>query len=171
MSTLASPVERLAPSVFRLPVERLRDGWYSDAYFNLTKELLESEHRRPRVMMQVFRKHDTVLGGIDEAIAILRECSGRRRKDSSWEEGWEFAAQNKRVATTAHTVLNFQRRSARAARQIAIWHDRGCRHASLPASRLIGTEAAVRPDQSQTTTHQRDCSRDPFRCPGTGLKF
>ena len=28
---------RLPPSVFRLPVEKIREGYYSDAYFNLTK--------------------------------------------------------------------------------------------------------------------------------------
>ena len=39
--------ERLAPDVFRLPVERIRDGYYSDAYFNYTKELLEHEGARP----------------------------------------------------------------------------------------------------------------------------
>ena len=38
--------------------------------------------------MQVFQREDSVLGGIDEAIAILRECSGRRlRADGTWEPG------------------------------------------------------------------------------------
>src|SRR4029079_11081366 len=44
---------------------------------------------RPRVRMQVFQRHHSVLGGMDEAIAILRECSGRRLADGSWESGWE----------------------------------------------------------------------------------
>ena len=82
--------ERLSAAVFRLPVERIRDGYYTDAYFNLTKELLEAESRRPRVLMQAFQKHaHAVLGGIDEAIAVLRECSGRRLADGSWESGWD----------------------------------------------------------------------------------
>jgi nicotinate phosphoribosyltransferase len=68
---------RLDPSVFRLPVERIREGYYSDAYFNHTKKLLEEEGHCPAVTMQVFQKQDSVLGGIDEAIAILKECSGR----------------------------------------------------------------------------------------------
>ena len=68
--------ERLAPEVFRLPVERIRSGYYSDSYFVLTKELLEAEGRRPNVTMQVFAKHAGLLGGIDEAIAILELCSG-----------------------------------------------------------------------------------------------
>ena len=32
--------QRLDPAVFRLPVERMRDGYYSDQYFNLTRDLL-----------------------------------------------------------------------------------------------------------------------------------
>lgn len=80
---------RLPSSVFRLPVERIRDGYYSDAYFNLTKQLLEREGRHPRVLMQVFQKNHSYLGGIDEAIAILRECSGRRAPDGSWIRGWD----------------------------------------------------------------------------------
>ena len=64
--------ERLAPEVFRLPVERIRTGYYSDAYFNYTKALLEAEGRRPHVVMQVFQRKESVLGGIDEAIAVLK---------------------------------------------------------------------------------------------------
>jgi nicotinate phosphoribosyltransferase len=81
--------ERLSPDVFRLPVERIRDGYYSDNYFNLTKELLESDERRPRVTMQVFQKRHSVLGGIDEALAILRLCSGRRAAGGEWLDGWD----------------------------------------------------------------------------------
>ena len=44
-----TPAQRLDPEVFRLPVERIRDGYYSDAYFNFTKELLEGDGRHPRV--------------------------------------------------------------------------------------------------------------------------
>ena len=81
--------ERLAPAVFRLPVERIRDGYYSDAYFNYTKELLEHEDRNPRVTMQVFQRKESILGGIDEAIAVLKQCSGRRGVDGTWEDGWD----------------------------------------------------------------------------------
>src|SRR5438477_12089237 len=87
MSTEVS--ERLDPDIFRLPVERIRDGYYSDAYFVYTKELLEAENRHPRVTMQVFQKRDSVLGGIDEAIAILKLCSGHRAQDGSWVPGWD----------------------------------------------------------------------------------
>jgi nicotinate phosphoribosyltransferase len=80
---------RVDPAIFRLPVERIREGYYSDAYFTFTKELLEAEDRHPRVLMQVFQREISVLGGIDEAIAVLRLCSGRRNPDGSWMPGWD----------------------------------------------------------------------------------
>ena len=70
--------ERLPPDVFRLPVERIRDGYYADAYFNYTKELLEHEARDPHVVMQVFQRKESIFGGIDEAIAVLKCGAGRR---------------------------------------------------------------------------------------------
>src|ERR1700760_2850652 len=79
---------RLRPEVFRLPVEKIRDSYYSDTYFALTKELLEAEGERPEVTMQVFAKRQGLLGGIDEAVAVLRLCAGRRLEDGSWEDGW-----------------------------------------------------------------------------------
>src|SRR3954469_4886092 len=84
------PRTRLSSAVFRLPIERIRDGYYSDAYFNFTKELLEEDGHPPQVLMQVFQKHEeSVLGGIDEAIAILRECAGQRDERGIWECGWD----------------------------------------------------------------------------------
>src|SRR3954464_5132800 len=80
--------QRLHPPVFRLPVERIREGYYSDAYFNFSRELLEAEDRHPHVTMQVFQKQDSVLGGIDEAIAVLKECSGRHTAGGGWEACW-----------------------------------------------------------------------------------
>jgi len=67
--------QRLDPSVFDLPVEKMRAGWYSDAYFNHARETLLADRRHPHVLMQVFQKNHAYLGGIDEAIAILKLCS------------------------------------------------------------------------------------------------
>ena len=78
---------RLDPAIFRLPVERIRHGYYSDQYFVYTKALLEAEDHHPRVVMQVFQKRDSVLGGIDEAIAVLKLCSGHEQ-DGEWIPGW-----------------------------------------------------------------------------------
>ena len=66
---------RLAPETFGLPVEKMRDGYYTDAYFNHTRETLLHDGRRPQVLMQVFQKRHAWLGGMDEAIAILKLCS------------------------------------------------------------------------------------------------
>jgi nicotinate phosphoribosyltransferase len=67
--------DRLPPETFRLPVPRMRAGYYSDAYFNFTRELLAEEGRHPKVLMQVFQKEHSILGGVDEAVAILKRCS------------------------------------------------------------------------------------------------
>ena len=73
--TVAVRRERLAPEVFELPVEKIRDGYYTDAYFNHARSTLLADGHHPRVLMQVFQKHRAVLGGMDEAIAILMLCS------------------------------------------------------------------------------------------------
>src|SRR6201994_2163545 len=80
---------RLSAEIFRLPVQRIRDGYYSDAYFVLTKQLLEAEGDHPHVTMQVFQKRDSVLGGIDEAIAVLKTSAGYAAADGSWVSGWD----------------------------------------------------------------------------------
>jgi nicotinate phosphoribosyltransferase len=53
----------------------MREGYYTDAYFNHARDTLLADGRHPRVVMQVFQKHDAYLGGMDEAIAILKLCS------------------------------------------------------------------------------------------------
>ena len=67
--------KRLPPEVFDLPVEKMRAGYYTDAYFNHARETLLADERHPHVVMQVFQKKDAYLGGMDEAIAILKLCS------------------------------------------------------------------------------------------------
>ena len=72
--------QRLDPALFHLPVEKMREGYYSDKYFVRARELLRKDRHRPRVTMQVFGKSHASLGGIDEAIAILKLCAER------WDE-------------------------------------------------------------------------------------
>jgi nicotinate phosphoribosyltransferase len=67
--------KRLDPAIFNLPVERMRQGYYSDKYFQRAREVLLADGHRPRVLMQVFGKEHAYLGGVDEAIAILKLCS------------------------------------------------------------------------------------------------
>ncbi|MGI8903922.1 MAG: quinolinate phosphoribosyl transferase [Solirubrobacteraceae bacterium] len=104
--------ERLEPAIFRLPVERIRAGYYSDAYFVHTKTLLEAEDHHPRVTMQVFQKRDSLLGGIDEAIAILRTCSGHTGSGGEWVSGWEalevYALREGERISPRETVLSIE---------------------------------------------------------------
>jgi nicotinate phosphoribosyltransferase len=72
--------KRLPPEIFDLPVEKMREGYYTDAYFNSTREVLRADERHPRVVMQVFQKKHAVLGGMDEAIAVLKLCA------EDWDE-------------------------------------------------------------------------------------
>ena len=57
--------KRLSPEVFELPVEKMREGYYTDAYFNHARATLLEDGRRPRVVMQVFQKRHAHLGGIE----------------------------------------------------------------------------------------------------------
>lgn len=66
--------KRLDPSIFQLPVEKMRDGHYTDKYFLYTRDVLLAENDRRTVTMQVFQKKRAYLGGVDEAIAILKLC-------------------------------------------------------------------------------------------------
>lgn len=66
--------ERLDPSIFALPVRRMRSGYYSDKYFVRARELLLADGPAPSVTMQVFQKRNAVVAGTDEAIAILKLC-------------------------------------------------------------------------------------------------
>ncbi|HET7790943.1 MAG TPA: nicotinate phosphoribosyltransferase [Gemmatimonadales bacterium] len=72
--------KRLDPSIFHLPVDRMREGYYSDKYFVRAREVLQADRHRPTVTMQVFAKTEAYLGGIDEAIAMLKLCADR------WED-------------------------------------------------------------------------------------
>ncbi|HLB54587.1 MAG TPA: hypothetical protein VJK71_05725 [Gemmatimonadales bacterium] len=70
-----SPRPRLDPGIFHLPVERMRAGYYSDKYFTRAREIVLADGVRPQVTMQIFGKVSAFLGGIDEAIAILKLCA------------------------------------------------------------------------------------------------
>ena len=83
---------RADPSVFQLPVEKIRSGYYTDQYFNYTKAIFDDgPYVSPNVVMQVFQKKHAVLGGIDEAIAVLKLCSGQYMPDLDWwVDGWDY---------------------------------------------------------------------------------
>ncbi|RKX45701.1 MAG: nicotinate phosphoribosyltransferase [Thermotogae bacterium] len=69
-------MKRLDPRVFKVPVDRIRSGYYSDIYFTRYVEVLKKDNRHPRVLYQFFPRADAVIVGIDEALAILRYGCG-----------------------------------------------------------------------------------------------
>lgn len=87
---------RLSSKAFSFPVRPIRSGWYSDKYFVRSRFLLEKENRHPEVVMQVFCKKESLLCGIEEAVACLRKGSPSPRrfrvyalKEGSLIQPWE----------------------------------------------------------------------------------
>ncbi len=100
--------KRINNSTFKLDIDRMRLGWYSDKYFcNIAEMLTElartgycyrgnSARLKPadlaqgispgdlEVEMQVFtrRRGKTVVTGVDKSLAILRHCTGYRDSGS-----------------------------------------------------------------------------------------
>jgi nicotinate phosphoribosyltransferase len=92
--------KRLKKETFRIDSERMCRGWYSDAYFPNTVKILEELSKENyvfegesdiknidcrqvkngdvRAEMQFFtrRKPYSLIAGVDEALAILQECTG-----------------------------------------------------------------------------------------------
>lgn len=79
---------RLNPEILKLPLKKMRDGYYSDVYFNRAKKILEEDNCHTIVTMQIFQKNNAILCGIDEAIAILKLCSGHYAAGKKWINGW-----------------------------------------------------------------------------------
>jgi nicotinate phosphoribosyltransferase len=102
MAVATRPRKRLPPEIFDLPVEKMREGYYTDAYFNHARETLLRDGRRPRVVMQVFQKKRAVLGGMDEAIAILKLCS------DDWEDLTVHALYDGDEITPYETVMTIE---------------------------------------------------------------
>ena len=62
--------------------------------------------------MQVFQKHESVLGGIDEAIAVLKLCAGAFAPDGRFERagsGWRCARCTRATRSSAYeTVMTIE---------------------------------------------------------------
>lgn len=67
--------ERLNPKVFKIDRNLMVQGYYSDKYFVREQQILKSLDEHPKVIAQIFCRKDAIVGGLDEAIAILKECT------------------------------------------------------------------------------------------------
>lgn len=66
---------RLPVESFDFPVDKIKAGYYTDAYFLRSEEILNGDNHHPRVLMQIFPRANVVLCGVDETIALLKKCS------------------------------------------------------------------------------------------------
>src|SRR5215210_7423429 len=64
--------KRLDASSFELPVEELRRGGFSHATAVWARDVLIADGRSPLVTVQFASEQSGLLGGIDEAIAVLK---------------------------------------------------------------------------------------------------
>ncbi len=89
--------KRLPVDIFQIDKERMVDGWYSDVYFRNIREILkklseegyrfhEEDIGNIEVEMQIFprRRPFCILGGIDEALAILKTSTGYRDENGEF---------------------------------------------------------------------------------------
>lgn len=67
--------KRLPHTQFDIPIETIKSGFYTDAYFLRTEEILKASGHNPKVLMQIFQRQHCTLCGIDETIALLKTCS------------------------------------------------------------------------------------------------
>jgi nicotinate phosphoribosyltransferase len=105
--------ERLTNRVFKLDVERMRRGWYSDKYFANILLMLEGVGKNHgyqgqygrflgrslqgvnvgdlEVEMQLFtrRSGKTIVVGVDKALSMLRHCTGYFDEQGAWISTWD----------------------------------------------------------------------------------
>jgi nicotinate phosphoribosyltransferase len=67
--------KRIDPAAYQLPVEQIKQGFYTDAYFVRARDVVRRDKRSPNVVMQFTGKNEGWLGGVDEAIALLKLCA------------------------------------------------------------------------------------------------
>ncbi|RME73677.1 MAG: nicotinate phosphoribosyltransferase [Chloroflexi bacterium] len=106
---------RLTNRTFKLDIDRMRRGWYSDKYFvniaNTLQVLAENNYRFSghspileklgiapeglatgdiEVEMQFFtrRRPYALIAGVDKALSMLRHCTGYFREDGTFVETW-----------------------------------------------------------------------------------
>jgi nicotinate phosphoribosyltransferase len=150
--------KRLTDETFKLDVERMRAGWYSDKYFENIGRMLNSlsdqgytyRGQRPRlndnlikgiavgdieVEMQWFtrRRPFALVAGVDKALAMLRHCAGHFDDEGSFFEAWP----NLEVEAVHDGVLAHSSRSPK--RVHPVMKVRGCyRHFAMLETPTLG---------------------------------
>ena len=79
------PNTRLDSTLFKVPFDRIRAGYYSDKYFIRVSQILRREQHNPSVLYQFFVRKPAIVVGLDESIAILKYCTGYYRDEDEAE--------------------------------------------------------------------------------------
>ena len=82
------PKERLPVKTFRIPYTEIRRGYRSAVYFWRTKKVMETQD--VIVTMQFFQKKNSIVCGVDEAIAILKTCAGRYKDQEAANKAFDL---------------------------------------------------------------------------------
>ncbi|GAB6189660.1 hypothetical protein JCM30566_14010 [Marinitoga arctica] len=97
--------KRLHPKIFKVPIDRIRMGYYSDKYFTRYVEVLKKDNKHVNVLYQYFPRKDAVIVGIDEALAILRFGTGYYRNEEKAKELFnEIINLEKALQNAAHKM-------------------------------------------------------------------
>nr|WP_240739250.1 hypothetical protein [Marinitoga lauensis] len=97
--------KRLHPKVFKVPIDRIRMGYYSDKYFTRYVEVLKKDNRHVNVLYQYFPRKDCVVVGIDEALAILRFGTGYYKNEEKANELFnQILSLEKALQNAAHKM-------------------------------------------------------------------
>jgi len=93
--------QRIPSDRFKLDVERMRQGWYSDKYFDNVEMMMHMlteqnyQHQQhtvgdAEVEMQFFtrRQPSAIVVGVDKALAMLRHCTGYF-DGTAWTPTWD----------------------------------------------------------------------------------
>ncbi|HEY4486972.1 MAG TPA: quinolinate phosphoribosyl transferase [Candidatus Paceibacterota bacterium] len=99
--------KRLPPETFELPIQKIRRGYHSAVYFWREKQILEWTGYRKNILMQVFQKKRAVLCGIDEALAVLKLCSGRYRDQEKAFKLFDRFVETERLARQSYMNRHF----------------------------------------------------------------
>jgi nicotinate phosphoribosyltransferase len=67
--------KRVDPSAFGLPVDQIKQGFFADAFAARARDVVRQDARASKVLLQVSGTREGWIGGIDEAIAILKLCA------------------------------------------------------------------------------------------------
>ncbi|MBS3810756.1 MAG: nicotinate phosphoribosyltransferase [Halanaerobiales bacterium] len=94
--------ERLSIETFQIDKKRMQQGWYSDVYFRnvsrILKKLSEEGYRfkeedigNLEVEMQIFPRREPfcILGGVDEALALLKAATGYENNRGEFVETYD----------------------------------------------------------------------------------